>query len=76
MVVRGAMGNVTDITPNSLTLGTAISYARYHQTGTSRMPMRKIIELTKDQKYRWTYVMRMYLTGVAETIARMTKGGK
>lgn len=70
LCVRGAMGNVTDITPNSLSLGTNISYAKYHQTGTSRMPMRKIIELTQTQKTRWVQIIHGYLGKVYESVAR------
>lgn len=35
---------------DTLEFGTSVPYAKYHQTGTSRMPMRKILDLTSDDR--------------------------
>jgi phage gpG-like protein len=44
--------SVTDREPLSLTLGTRVAYAGYHQTGTRRMTRRKVIDLPEDFKRR------------------------
>lgn len=41
--------SVVDRQPQELTIGTSLEYAGYHQTGTSRMPSRKPIDLTPRQ---------------------------
>lgn len=38
------------LSPDSLAFGTRVPYAIYHDTGTSRMPQRKPIELTDGDK--------------------------
>jgi phage gpG-like protein len=35
--------SIFEITPNSLTIGTGLPYAAFHQFGTSKMPMRKFL---------------------------------
>lgn len=35
---------------DTLEFGTSVPYARYHQTGTSRMPQRRILDLTEDDR--------------------------
>jgi phage gpG-like protein len=47
VTTRGAPGGVYEESEDSLTLGTSIPYARYHQEGTLRMPQRKIYDLTE-----------------------------
>jgi phage gpG-like protein len=42
--MRGSMA-VQDVSSKSMEFGTSNPYATYHQHGTSRMPMRRIIEL-------------------------------
>jgi phage gpG-like protein len=39
-------GAIKEVTPASVTVGTAVPYAGYHQTGTKKMPMRRIIGLS------------------------------
>jgi hypothetical protein len=41
--VRGAPGNVFEVTPTSLTVGTRDWKAGFHQHGTSKMPARPIV---------------------------------
>lgn len=72
--VKGGEDNILSMTPLELTMGTRVPYAKYHQTGTPRMPMRKIIELTQEQKLRWVHIIHQYLFGVYDTAARMTRG--
>ncbi|MBV9210630.1 MAG: phage virion morphogenesis protein [Acidobacteria bacterium] len=47
---KGAKGAVLDIQPDELTVGTTIRYARFHQTGTRRMPARTIYDLREQDK--------------------------
>lgn len=44
-----------------MTIGTAVPYAKFHQTGTRKMPKRKIIHLTKEQKRRWPRLIQEYV---------------
>jgi len=76
LVNKGGIDNVFEVTPDSLTVGTTVPYAMYHQTGTLRMPRRKIIELTDAQKLRWVHLMHQYLYGVTDTITRISRGGQ
>lgn len=46
---RGTPGNIFDVQPMRLTVGTATPYAQFHQQGTSRMPARRIIGLTSER---------------------------
>jgi hypothetical protein len=50
MTRRGAGGNVFNVTPRSLEVGTNIPYAAYHQQGTYKMPARHIIGLSWNMK--------------------------
>ena len=49
---RGAAGNVFEVGPNSLVLGTTDRKAKYHQFGTRRMPARKIVGIS-PQRAGW-----------------------
>lgn len=73
IAVRGAFGNVTKVSPTEMVVGTSIPYAIYHQTGTPRMPARKIIELTEDQKKRWVQIIHKFLYGLTQTAANATR---
>jgi phage gpG-like protein len=46
--VLGGEDSIRDAQPDSLTLGTKVPYAGYHQRGTSKMPARPPLELTRD----------------------------
>jgi hypothetical protein len=57
---------VRDIGPREMFVGTAVEYAQYHQAGTSRMPQRKPVELTRADKDRWIRsLQRFFATGEA-----------
>ena len=61
----GAPGQVRDITPFSVTLGTSVPYARLHQDGTPTMPQRRPIELTEADKVRWVEILQAWIVGNA-----------
>jgi phage gpG-like protein len=53
---RSLVGKTADSihrpTADSLEIGTSVPYANFHQTGTGRMPARRIIDLNEVQKTR------------------------
>lgn len=52
------------ITPDSMTIGTDIPYATYHQHGTARMPARPIVAMTEATRRDWVKrVQRYVITG-------------
>lgn len=66
LTTKGASGNVTSVSPHQLVFGTTIPYARYHQSGTARMPMRKPIELPEQARRSAVKTLqRFWVTGVA-----------
>jgi hypothetical protein len=48
--IAGGAGAVREIGPLQMTLGTQVSYATYLQSGTKKMPARKIIGLVWNRK--------------------------
>jgi phage gpG-like protein len=54
----GAAGHVEELEGYSLTLGSQLPYAGYHQSGTRRMPARPIIVLSGTRAERWTEMVR------------------
>lgn len=50
LTTRGAPDQVLEITSEFLLFGTSLPYAAFHQTGTSRMPRRRPIELTETDR--------------------------
>lgn len=58
------------VRPLELTVGTKVDYARYHQTGTNRMPARPIIALPEEQKTRWHKIIHRYLVKQAKEAFR------
>lgn len=73
LITSGSEGNVSVVTPTEMSVGTTIPYAIYHQKGTSRMPMRKIIHLTQEQKLRWVHIIHKYLYGLSAQAADDTR---
>lgn len=53
-----AAGRVEELEEQSLTLGSNLPYARYHQTGTRRMPARPIVVLSGARSERWMEIVR------------------
>jgi phage gpG-like protein len=54
----GAAGHVEALEDQSLTLGSGLPYALYHQTGTRRLPARPLIVLSGTRAERWTEIVR------------------
>jgi phage gpG-like protein len=52
--------NVREITPTTLSLGTKVPYAIYHQQGRG-VPKRKPIDLNEETKQRWMKFIQAYL---------------
>lgn len=64
---RDAAGNITEIGEMAAAYGTNVFYARYHQTGTSRMAQRKIFSLTEENKRRIMRTLQRYLVTVGRS---------
>jgi phage gpG-like protein len=58
--LRGPSGanHVEEIGPDTLTLGSRLPYAIFHQLGTRRMPARPIIVLSDARTERWVEIVR------------------
>jgi len=54
---------IADIEPLQVTLGTQIPYAIYHQLGGGKLPQRRLIDLTEDDKAHWVKLIQQYLLG-------------
>ena len=52
---------IENVEPLRLEVGTKIPYGLYHQKGTSRMPARRLIDLTEEQKREWMRIIQRYL---------------
>jgi len=80
LTVRGALGNVFEVRPDGLTIGTRIPYAKYHQhanywntgKGGSRLPRRTLVGLTDTMKTlvvnRLATYVRAQLTAINQPI--------
>lgn len=53
---------------HELTFGTPVSYARYHQTGTPRMPSRPIFALTDDDQVKVGKAMHAHMVNEAKRL--------
>ncbi|HYD01049.1 MAG TPA: hypothetical protein VEB22_07465 [Phycisphaerales bacterium] len=56
-------GHVRIATPQSLTVGTRLPYARFHQHGTGRMPARQVIAPSPQFLHRVAGMMLYYVAG-------------
>jgi phage gpG-like protein len=54
---RGA-GSVEEMDATTLTLGSRLPYAIFHQRGTRHMPARPVIVLTDERRTQWTGIVR------------------
>lgn len=63
--VRGAPGNVFEVGPNSLTVGTNDPKAVFHQFGTRKMPARVIVGLSWDRQSQIVNRLNTYIQAVA-----------
>lgn len=57
--------SIRNISARRMELGTAVPYAKYHQSGTSRMPARPVIRLTGANKASWTRLIHRYILKAA-----------
>lgn len=69
LTTKGARDAVRDITADSMTVGTRVPYAKYHQRGTKNMAQRRPVELTAADRARWVKVIQAHLVA-AERAAR------
>lgn len=51
------------ITTDTLRVGAKVPYARYHQTGTPRMPRRPPVNLTEAQRQELVKIVQAYILG-------------
>jgi hypothetical protein len=66
---EGGEGQIREITDTFLRFGTEVPYAIYHMTGTHRMPARKPVQLTTEERIELTkMVQRFIVTGEVESI--------
>jgi phage gpG-like protein len=49
--------------PTFAMFGTADPVAGYHQKGDGRLPMRRVIDLSEEEKREWIRVVQRYLAG-------------
>lgn len=56
-------------TPSMMVFGTTVPYGKYHQSGTSRMPRRRPVDLTEKNKAAIIRAMQFWITrgGVTES---------
>ena len=73
---RGAAGHVEELEGYSLTLGSRLPYARYHQTGTRRLPVRPLIVLSGARAERWIEIVRRGIEEKALLFGAKDLGGK
>lgn len=59
----GAEGNIENISRDTLSLGTSIAYAIYHQSTEPRttLPRRPLIELPESERREWMQIIRLHL---------------
>jgi phage gpG-like protein len=62
---RGGPHQIWDVGDEFLLFGTDVDYASFHQTGTSRMPRRRPLELTEADRAGAVKILQRYImTGV------------
>lgn len=61
LTTKGAKGAIRQITADSMTVGTRIKYAKFHQRGTARMARRRPVELTDADRKRWVKIIQAHL---------------
>jgi len=58
LIGPSAPGHVEELEAQSLTLGSRLPYALFHQLGTRRMPARPLIVLSGERTERWIEIIR------------------
>jgi len=59
----GGPGNISRQEQGGLLFGTEVKFARYHQSGTSRMPQRRILDLTDQDRRSIMKLLQRHLFG-------------
>jgi len=52
---------VMRLTPKTLRIGTSVPYAKFHRSGTSKMPARDPIRITPAQRVRWAQILKDFV---------------
>lgn len=73
--LMGGAGYVQEIGPDTLVVGTNVPYAKFHQRGTAYMPMRKIIDIPQDARWRWVKIVQRFLVAKAREAGLKATGG-
>lgn len=60
-LTRPGVRAIRDISPDELHVATRVPYARFHQTGTRKMPRRRVVEFRAQDRVRWVKVLQSYL---------------
>jgi phage gpG-like protein len=69
LIGPSALGHVEELEAQSLTLGSRLPYALFHQLGTRRMAARPLIVLSGERTERWVEIVR---GGVEEKFVLLT----
>ncbi|MBZ5516844.1 MAG: phage virion morphogenesis protein [Acidobacteriia bacterium] len=75
LVEAEAPGHVEEFDATSLTLGTRVPYAMFHQFGTRYMPARPIIVLGGERSERWVEMVRRAVEGKTVLLGAKEMGG-
>jgi phage gpG-like protein len=57
--------NIREIRPEEMRLGTRVPYAIFHQQGTRRMPARRVVDLSEDDRRNWVRILQRYFVRLA-----------
>lgn len=49
------------ITPRSMTLGSGVSYHKFHQQGAGALPQRRPVELPESERRHWARLMQRFV---------------
>lgn len=65
-LVKDTQDTVKVMKPMEFRMGTKVPYAIYHQEGTGRMPKRKVIDLSEEDKREWVKTIQRWLVNMAK----------
>jgi phage gpG-like protein len=71
-----APGHVEELEAQSLTLGSRVPYALFHQLGTRHMPARPLIVLSGERTERWVEILRSAIEENAALLGPKELGGR
>ena len=76
LTTPGAAGSVEELDGASLTLGTRLPYAMFHQLETRRMPARPLIVLSDERSQRWSELVRSAIEEKTALLGAKELGGE